>query len=786
VTRPVAPVLRGLLRPQGVAIVVLLLFVLLANVYACVNPILESPDEITHYGVIEYLVHERRLPVQVPGEKTAYMQEGSQPPLYYVLGALLAAPAIPEDGSDTLVHNPHARIGVGLARDNVNLLVHQPDEGWPWRGVARGVHRLRLYSIALGCLTLAAIHALGRLVFPEDPWLATAAMAWAALNPMFLYLSASINNDNLVIMLCSWGLVGMVLVLREGNSWRRSATLGLLCGLAALAKVSGLSLLALAVLAIGGTELLALPRTREDAHSRSERPASRAFQAKALRRAAQRAAGHVLLAAALAVALAGWWYLRNYRLYGEFLGVQRMLDIFGRRSDAFSWRAALAEYQGFRISFWALFGYVNVMLRWPWVYVVLESFFAFGLLGALRSLLATCPVRHGAGRWPWRRWAPPALLLVWIAAIHVALLRWTSMTQASQGRLAFPALGALALLMFWGLGSWLPARYRHRATLAAVLCVAAVGLSAPWTTLGPAYAPPRRLTLEQIDSAARPFGARYADGLDLVAWRIEPTTLEPGGHATLTLYWQVLQPVDRDYSIYIHLFGRNGQTLATRDGLAGMGNYPTSRWQAGEVLEERYEFDVSASARAPVAARLNVGLYEYDGMERPTVTDGLGRPVLQPTLGLVKISGQGDAGGIAPTLDYTLGDGVRLLGGQLPATAQPGTPLPVRLLWETAPLDADYTVFVHLVAEDGSLIGQGDGPPMGGEYPTRYWGSGERVDDPHLVSVEKDAPAGQARLLVGLYNAEGQRLPVSLAGEPAGDAAAIGSVTIVTAPLDKP
>jgi hypothetical protein len=81
------------------------------------------------------------------------------------------------------------------------------------------------------------------------------------------------------------------------------------------------------------------------------------------------------------------------------------------------------------------------------------------------------------------------------------------------------------------------------------------------------------------------------------------------------------------------------------------------------------------------------------------------------------------------------------------------------LYWQTsAPLDADYTVFVHSLNAAGELAGQADAPPVGNHYPTSAWRSGEIVQDSRRV------PPGD-RYLVGLYEpASGQRLPAFTAG----------------------
>jgi len=54
------------------------------------------------------------------------------------------------------------------------------------------------------------------------------------------------------------------------------------------------------------------------------------------------------------------------------------------------------------------------------------------------------------------------LLLLWLFLISISLTRWTLMTTASQGRLLFPALPTIALVLALGWAEWMPRRLGHR------------------------------------------------------------------------------------------------------------------------------------------------------------------------------------------------------------------------------------------------------------------------------------------------------------------------------------
>lgn len=111
----------------------------------------------------------------------------------------------------------------------------------------------------------------------------------------------------------------------------------------------------------------------------------------------------------------------------------------------------------------------------------------------------------------------------------------------------------------------------------------------------------------------------------------------------------------------------------------------------------------------------------------------------------------------------TFGDALELLGYNLKTSeAAPGGQITLTLYWHTRQrVTTDYTVFAHLVDETGEIRGQRDSRPVSGAYPTTIWSPEKVIVDRHIVPVEGDAPPGQYRLAVGLYDlATLQRLPV--------------------------
>ncbi len=90
----------------------------------------------------------------------------------------------------------------------------------------------------------------------------------------------------------------------------------------------------------------------------------------------------------------------------------------------------------------------------------------------------------------------------------------------------------------------------------------------------------------------------------------------PRGQALLlNLYWQPLARLDADYAIFLHLLDAEGRTVAQRDTVIRAADYPTSRWQPGELALDLADMPIPADLPAG-EYRLILGVYRMDTMER--------------------------------------------------------------------------------------------------------------------------------------------------------------------------
>lgn len=102
----------------------------------------------------------------------------------------------------------------------------------------------------------------------------------------------------------------------------------------------------------------------------------------------------------------------------------------------------------------------------------------------------------------------------------------------------------------------------------------------------------------------------------------------------------------------------------------------------------------------------------------------------------------------------SLGAGAIVLDGYQHAPhAHPGTTLALALYWrvERQP-PQDYTVYVHLLNEQGTITAQRDLPPLDGSLPTTQWKTGDLIRDDQDLALPANIPNGTYQLVVGMYD----------------------------------
>jgi 4-amino-4-deoxy-L-arabinose transferase-like glycosyltransferase len=432
---------------------VVVAFVALAGAYSVAIPAYETNDEPWHYAYVRVLALGRGLPVQHPGDARYVPGEGHQPPLYY----LLAAPLLKLSGlapfEVVAVENPDLR-------RRPNRYLHPvPGEHFPYADAVRGLHLVRLLSVALGALAVVFIYLAAREALPAYPHAALPVAALAATIPQVLFVHAGVTNDALATLVGSGLFWSLLRLLRSGPQIQHAISAGVWFGLGLLTKQSFLALVPAVLLAL----LWA--------------PGSLCRRLRAL-----------LVVAGLAALIAGWWYVRNALLYGDPLATALQREMGGAgmypRSLADPYFVTDFPLVTF-FSFFAVFGWLSLYVWLPvyLFYALVVAYAAAGLVYLWLRPLPALPIDPPARR-------ALALSAGFIALLYAGLLYYNLTFMQPQGRLLFPALGAAALLIVAGwqrlLAPW-PAGQR-RVLLALPLANVAIAFAVLIWKVLPAYA----------------------------------------------------------------------------------------------------------------------------------------------------------------------------------------------------------------------------------------------------------------------------------------------------------
>jgi len=690
------------------------------------TPLFEAPDEVWHYAYVRWLAEGHGLP-PMDSDASGAGQEVAQPPLYYAVAALFSAPFPDDDLESFRWHNPNFGYQApGTVADNKNMLIHTARERFPWRGAALAVHMTRLASLLFGVVTVTASWGLGCEVFGSRRGaLLTAALV--AFQPQFVFISSVVNNDSAAAALSAVTLWLMARVLRQGPTPRRTLLIGVVVGLAVLTKTSVLLLVPL----VGAALLWKSWRRRSPWRSLLTTG--------------------TLYAAAVA-ATGGWWYLRNYILYADPLGLTSHLETLWGRAEPVSLLQLLPEIPLLVRSFWGAYGWGHVF--WPpTIYILLTgAALAFALSALLRLMHLSC--ESAVTR------AALTLALAWFALISVALLRWMQRVEAPHGRLLFPALSAWALLTAAGMQR-LPRG--HGANRVFLLALVSLATLAPGARLLATFAPPRLAAPEVAAQGLTPADLTYGGRARLLGVEVEPARLSPGAPLAVTACWEGLQPMEEDYAVFVQVLGPEEVQIAARRTYPGLGRFPTSLWPVGRAFCDTYRATVAPWAEAPLRYHVEVGLFDPESTLRLPIRDAQGHSVEIPIVADVIL--EPPMAERAPEADAPLaqlGERIALQRYAAPASVRAGGTLTVTLHWKALkPPAENLTAFVHLW-EPGTAapLAQSDAPPRDGWYPTSVWQKGDCVPDTHTLPVPPDLAPGRYPLWAGMYRpADGVRLP---------------------------
>jgi len=295
-----------------------------------------------------------------------------------------------------------------------------------------------------------------------------------------------------------------------------------------------------------------------------------------------------------------------------------------------------------------------------------------------------------------------------------------------------------------------------------------------------------------------PVSVDFGDELRLLGFDLidDPRRQE----TSIRLYWQALEPVDGYLRLYPFFVDQQGDIVedTSQRPLITQIWYPPHRWSPDEIvvvetlpwtLGPYWSLAVGVLAgpdwsdwrnRLPVEeveapASLVPRRFEGNTWVRLATFERRGRK-------LVEITPIDQDLQPSHPVPANLDGKMALRGYDVsPPAGNRGRETTVTLYWQAlAPMARDYTVFVHLVGEDGQRVAQHDGEPWWEvSSPTSTWQVGERLRDRHVLALPADIPPGTYQLRVGAYFWQtGERLPVLVDNIPVSDVVEMGGYEV--------
>ena len=282
------------------------------------------------------------------------------------------------------------------------------------------------------------------------------------------------------------------------------------------------------------------------------------------------------------------------------------------------------------------------------------------------------------------------------------------MTMGSQGRLLFPAIGAISILAAVGLVGWAGTRLGRVVATACIAFLLLMTVACP-PAIRAAYAPAPLLAESDLPSDMVPLHVRFEGKMELVGYRIQPSVVRTGDRMWVTVWWKALAPMSVDYSVFVQAYCGDDDRLGQMDSYPGLGTRPTSTLRAGDMVADRYAIDIGNVGGAPCAVRVLAGLYDLTTMQRLQVDGAASGTDRVELLGAKAVPGEWATLSLQEPERYDFDGKIQLTGVSVdPAEVHPGEAVTVTLQWQVQQgLGGDYIVFVHALRQDGSILAQG-------------------------------------------------------------------------------
>jgi hypothetical protein len=136
---------------------------------------------------------------------------------------------------------------------------------------------------------------------------------------------------------------------------------------------------------------------------------------------------------------------------------------------------------------------------------------------------------------------------------------------------------------------------------------------------------------DQPSAAERAALSEAIPRLAFLDYDLQSTDITAGGILNVSLSWQALAKMDRDYTAFIHVVGSDDRIWAQQDRLLQHRATPTSMWVHGTTVTESYKLELAADT-PPGDYTVKIGVYYWETGERLPIWNKNSRNIADDTI----------------------------------------------------------------------------------------------------------------------------------------------------------
>jgi 4-amino-4-deoxy-L-arabinose transferase-like glycosyltransferase len=552
----------------------IILYSLLAGIYTTVTPPFEKPDENWHFAMTLYLMDNGHLPLNTTDAPPHYArQQANQPPLYYMILAPIWRIAGLTDLTDGFLRLSKENEFKGIYHspfptDNNRLFIEGRCDG-ACASAKTALFIGRIVSAFYVGLAISISAWTIQTIFPNDRTLALMTSAMMAFNPQMLHIGSSLSNDSLAILWMSLGFYLAAQWMMGNRSNRMILLMGVVAGAAILTKLSAGTL----GLLFGVMILLTSPQRIK----------------------------HIFLFGSIALLICGWWFVHNQIHYGDITALNAHIQTAPQAAPPQTLKDLLAQVPAVIQSFWAEFGWGQIRLS----ETLYQGIITLSVLAFITGLVSL------AVRWRKQTHHQRQFFVFILSALVITvalLIRWMTTTQAPHGRLLFPVILPISLLLALGIVWVFPARWQQQRVFITSTGLFLFALLLPFQVILPSYTPPEPIT-SQIQ---QPTFAIYFEREPGIVALQDIALRQTEDWLYIQLSWEIGAEFQNDYAVFIHILDADGNIIRQRDSYPGLSHQPFTRLGVGDISHDVYPIP---SPPTPIQTVV-VGIYNTTTWER--------------------------------------------------------------------------------------------------------------------------------------------------------------------------